>query len=151
MAEPHTTDNLSHVDAPVAISDGHAPVNGGTLPGSSPLPAADFPLGSRTSTDASGSALRLRVEGAGTTTPALTELAAVVTDGGTPADGGSPKGGDLVPAADSAPGECFSEARYHRLHHTAVSFVSSDIRVFNLKEVLATTHPSPTTSAIEHH
>jgi catalase-peroxidase len=37
---------------------------------------------------------------------------AVVTDGGTPADGGSPKGGDLMPAADSAPGECFSVARY---------------------------------------
>ena len=115
MAEPHTTDNLSHVDAPVAISDGHAPVNGGTLPGSSPLPAADFPLGSRTSTNS------------------LTELAAAVTDGGTPAEGGSPKGGDLVPAADSDPDECFSEARYHRLHNTAVSFVSSDIRVFNFE------------------
>ena len=36
-----------------------------------------------------------------------------------------------MPAADSDPDECFSEARYHRLHNTAVSFVSSDIRVFN--------------------
>ena len=35
-----------------------------------------------------------------------------------------------MPAADSAPGECFSVARYRLLHHTAVSFVSSDIRVF---------------------
>ena len=35
-----------------------------------------------------------------------------------------------MPAADSAPGECFAVARYHLLHHTAVSFVSSGIRVF---------------------
>ena len=35
-----------------------------------------------------------------------------------------------MPVADSAPGECFSVARYRLLHHTAVSFVSSDIRVF---------------------
>ena len=102
------------------------------LLGPSPPPTADFPLGSRASTDASGrSALRLlREEGAEATTPALTELAAVATDGGTPADGGSPKGGDLIPAVDSAPGECFSVARYRLLHHTAVSFVSSDIRAF---------------------
>ena len=58
------------------------------------------------STDASGSALRLREEGAEATTPALTELAAVVTDGAPPADGGSPKGAGLMPAADPAPGEC---------------------------------------------
>ena len=32
-----------------------------------------------------------------------------------------------MPAADSAPGECFSVAHYRLLHHTAVSFVSSDI------------------------
>ena len=57
---------------------------------------------------ASGPGRPLREEGAEATTPALTEMAAVVTDGGTPADGGSPKGGDLMPAADSAPGECFS-------------------------------------------
>ena len=131
MAEPHTTDNPSHVVAPVAISDGHAPANGGTPQGPSPPPAAAPPLGGRESTtDASKSALRLREEDAEATTPALTELAAVVTDGGTPADGGFIKGGDPMPTADSAPGECFFEARYHRLHHTAVSFVSSDIRVF---------------------
>ena len=35
-----------------------------------------------------------------------------------------------MPAADSAPGENFSVARYHLLHHTAVSVVSVDIRVF---------------------
>ena len=34
-----------------------------------------------------------------------------------------------MPAADSAPDECFSVARYRLLHHTAVSFVPSDIRV----------------------
>ena len=33
-------------------------------------------------------------------------------------------------AANSTPGECLSVARYRFLHHTAVSFVSSDIRVF---------------------
>ena len=128
MAEPHTTDNLSHVDAPVAISESHAPVNGGALPGSGPLPAADFPLGSRASTDASRSALRLREDGAEATTPALTEPAAVVADGGAPAEGGSPKGADLALAADPAPGECLSEARYRLLRHAAVSF-GSDISV----------------------
>ena len=79
--------------------------------------------------DASGSALRLREEGAEATTPALTEPSAVVADGGAPAEGGSPKGADLALAADPAPGECLSEARYRLLHHTAVSFVSSDISV----------------------
>ena len=113
------------------MSDGHAPANGGTPQGPSPPPAAASPSGGRARTDATRSALRLREEGAEATTLALTELAAVVTDGGTPADGGSPKGGDLMPAADSAPGECFSVARYRLLHHTAVSFVSSDISVFH--------------------
>ena len=131
MAEPHTTDNHSHEDAHMPISDGHLSANGGALQGPSPPPAAGLPLGGRACTDASGSALRLREEGAEATTPALTELAAVVTDGGTPADGGSPKGGDLMPAADSAPGERFSVARYRLLHHTAVSFVSSDVSVFS--------------------
>ena len=72
------------------------------------------------------------------TTPAPSELVAVVTDGAPSADGGSPKGTGLMPAADPAPGECLSEeARYRSLHRTAVSFVSSDISVFF-------THPSPT-------
>ena len=115
---------------PVAISDGHALANGGTLPGSSPPPAADSLPGGRACADASGSALRLREVGAEATNPALTELAAVAADGGAPADGGSPKGADLALAADSAPGECLSVACYRLLHHTAVSFVSSDIRVF---------------------
>ena len=54
-----------------------------------------------------------------------------MADGGAPAGGGSLKRADLMPAADSAPGECFSVARYRLLHdNTAVSFVSSDIRVF---------------------
>ena len=44
--------------------------------------------------------------------------------------GGSLQRADLIPAADSAPGVCFSVARYRLLHHTAVSFVSFDIRVF---------------------
>ena len=52
-----------------------------------------------------------------------------VTDGGAPAGGGSLKRADLMPAADFTPDECFSVARYRLLHHTAVSFVSSDIRV----------------------
>ena len=95
-----------------------------------PPPAPLWALGGRASTDASGSALRLREEGAEATTPALTEPAAVVADGGAPAEGGSPKGSDLALAADPTPGECLSEARYRLLHHTAVSFVSSDIRVF---------------------
>ena len=90
---------------PVAISDGHALANGGTLPGSSPTSDADaLPPGGRACADASGSALRLREEGAEATNPALIELAAVVTDGGAPADGGSPKGADLTPAADSPKG-----------------------------------------------
>ena len=63
--------------------------------------------------------------------PSLTELAAVAADDGAPADGGSPKGTDLALTAESAPvGECLSVTRYRLLHHTAVSFVSSDIRVF---------------------
>ena len=62
--------------------------------------------------------------------PSLTELAAVATDDGDPADGGSPKGAVLALTAASAPGEGLSVARYRFLHHTDVSFVSSDIRVF---------------------
>ena len=140
MAEPHTTDNLSHLDAPVPISDGPASANGGTRQGPSPPPAAGLPLGGRASTcastDASGSALRLRKEGAEATTPALTEPAAVVADGGAPVEGGSPKRADLALAADPAPGVCLSEARYRLLRHAAVSFGSSDISVFF--------HPPPT-------
>ena len=83
----------AHQVEPVAISDGRALANGGALPGPSPPPAADFPLGSRMSTDASGSALRLREEGAAeATTPALTELAAVVTDGAPPRTVVPPRG-----------------------------------------------------------
>ena len=64
--------------------------------------------------------------------PALTELAAVATDDGAPVDDGSPMGAVLaLTAANSTPGECLSVARYRFLHHTAVSFVSSDIRVFD--------------------
>ena len=59
------------------------------------------------------------------TTPAPSELVAVVTDGAPSADGGSPKGTGLMPAADPAPGESLSEdPRYRSLHRTAVSFVS---------------------------
>ena len=61
------------------------------------------------------------------TNPAHAELAAVVADGGAPADGGSLKGADPALAANSAPGECLSVARYRLLHHTAVSFVASEI------------------------
>ena len=124
MAGLHTTDNHSHEDAHVPISDGHASANGGAPQGPSPPPAAGLPLGGRASTDASGRALRLREEDAEATTPALTEPAAVVADGGSPAEGGSPTGTGLALAADPAPGECLSEARYHLLHRTAVSFVS---------------------------
>ena len=102
MAEPHTTNNLEHQVAPVAISDGRPSANSGTRQGPSPPPAAGLPLGGRAcTTDASGSALRLREEDAEATTPALTELAAVVTDGAPPADGGSSKGTGLMPAPDS--------------------------------------------------
>ena len=45
------------------------------------------------------------------------------TDGGAPADGGFLKGTDLMPAADSAPGECSSVARYCLLHHTHRRFL----------------------------
>ena len=62
--------------------------------------------------------------------PALTELAAIATDDGAPVDDDSPKGAVLALTADSDPGECLSVARYRFLHHTAVSFVSYDIRVF---------------------
>ena len=63
--------------------------------------------------------------------PALTELAAVATDDGAAVDDGSPMGAVLaLTAANSTPGECLSVARYRFLHHSAVSFVSSDIRVF---------------------
>ena len=63
--------------------------------------------------------------------PALTELSAVATDDGAPVDGGPPMGAALaLTAANSTPGECLSVARYRFLHHSAVSFVSSDIRVF---------------------
>ena len=41
-----------------------------------------------------------------------------------------PKGAVLALTAASAPGECLSVARYRFLHHIAVSFVSSDVRVF---------------------
>ena len=120
----------------VAISDGHMATplrTAGPLRvlACRPPPAPLWALGGRASTDASGSALRLREEGAEATTPALlTEPAAVVADGGAPAEGDSPKGADLALAADSSLGECLSEARYRLLHHTAVSFVSSDISVF---------------------
>ena len=63
--------------------------------------------------------------------PALTVLVAVATDDGAPVDDGSPMGAVLaLTAANSTPGECLSVARYRFLHHTVVSFVSSDIRVF---------------------
>ena len=115
--------------APVAISDGHASAKGGSLQDLSPPPAAGLPLGGRASTDASGSALRLREEGMEATTLAPSALVAVTTDGPSSAEGGSPKGGDRALVADPAPGECLSEARYRLLHHTAVSFVSSGISV----------------------
>ena len=113
---------------PSLMADDHASANGGTRQGPSPPPAAGLPLGGRASTDASRSALRLREEDAEATTLALTEPAAVVADGGSPAEGGSPTGTGLALAADPAPGDCLSEARYHLFHRTAVSFVSSDIR-----------------------
>ena len=68
--------------------------------------------------------------------PALTELAAVATDDGAPVDDGSPMGAALaLTAANSTPGECLSVARYRFLHHSAVSFVSSDIRVFGFDPI----------------
>ena len=64
------------------------------------------------------------------TTPAPSALVAATTDGASSAEGGSPKGGDLALVAGPAPGECLSAARYRLLHRVAVSFMSSDIRVF---------------------
>ena len=68
-----------------------------------------------------------------------------VTDGGIPAGGGSLQRADLIPAADLAPGECFSVARYRLLRHTAVFFVSSGIIVFFLPHtrVSAVTDDTP--------
>ena len=43
-----------------------------------------------------------------------------------------PKEGRPGARADSAPGESFSVAHCRLLHHTAVSFVSSDISVFHV-------------------
>ena len=77
--------------------------------------------------------------------PALTELSAVATDGGAPVDDDSPKGAVLaLTAANSTPGECLSVARYRFLHHTAVSFVSSDIRFFLTRRESSPLTPGPT-------
>ena len=103
------------------ISDGHLSANSGTRQGPSPPSAAGLPLGGRASASASGSTLLLRDEGAEATTPALAEPAAVVADGGAPAEeGGSPEGADLALAADPAPGEYLSAARYRLLRRAAV-------------------------------
>ena len=126
MAEPSTRIPAHEVE-PVAISDGHALANGGTLPGSGPTPtpaAASLP-GGRAYADASGSAPRLREEGAEATNPALTELAAVVTDGGAPADGGSPKGADLTSAADPPPASA-------SLWHATACFTTSPFLLYHL-------------------
>ena len=53
-----------------------------------------------------------------------------------------PKEGRPGARADSAPGESFSVAHCRLLHHTAVSFVSSDVSVFS---VTHTPPPSLTT------
>ena len=85
------------------VTDGGAPAGGGFLKRADLMPAADC------------------------APDVWTPVAA--DDGAPAADSGSPKGADLALTADSAPGECLSVARYRLLHHTAVSFMSSDIRV----------------------
>ena len=80
--------------------------------------------------------------------PALTELVAVATDDGAPVDDGSPMGAVLaLTAANSTPGECLSVARYRFLHHTAVSFVSSDIRVFERLQAVHGSAPGTDTGS----
>ena len=104
MAEQaYTTDTHPQKRAQMPISDGQPSANGGTHQGPDPPPppAAGPPLGGRASTPSNGRTLRLREEDAGATTPALTELAAVVTNGAPPADGGSPEATALTPATDS--------------------------------------------------
>ena len=68
--------------------------------------------------------------------PALTELVAVATDDGAPVDDGSPMGAVLAPVV-----------RYRFLHHTAVSFVSSDIRVFQRAQAVSVESPATHGSA----
>ena len=52
-----------------------------------------------------------------------------------------PKEGRPGARADSAPGESFSVAHCRLLHHTAVSFVSSDISVFSEAPIHTGTAP----------
>ena len=134
-AEPtHTLRPPPHHSAQIPVSDCHQSAKGGAPQGPVLSPAAGLPLGGRACTDASGSALRPREEGAEATTPALTEPSAVVSDGGAPAEGGSRKGTDLTLAADPAPSDCLSKARYRLLRHAAVSFGSSDVSIFFVAE-----------------
>ena len=77
-----------------------------------------IPLGGRASTDASGSALRLREEDAEATTPSLTEPAAVVADGAPPRKAVPARGPTWRSSTTLPPGECLSKARYRLLHNT---------------------------------
>ena len=86
---------------PPLLEGGGSPATSGLAPAADPHGPAGAGAGGRACTDASGSALRLREEDAEATTPALTEQAAVITDGAPPADGGFPEATALTPAADS--------------------------------------------------
>ena len=61
-----------------------------------------------------------------------------------------PKEGRPGARADSAPGERFSVARCRLLHHTAVSFASSDIRDFRTDATPPAVADDPHTSAHSH-
>ena len=54
-----------------------------------------------------------------------------------------------MPAADSAPGECFSVARNRLLHHTAVSFVSSEISLGAAAPAGASQLPPPANTSVD--
>ena len=114
-------------DLITAVLDGRAPVDGGSHQGSVPTPAADSRQGARAGTDAPAPAPRgdhplpdapapprEGADGAGLRAPAA------------PPDG-PPRNGAPPANTHSAPGKCFSVARCRSLHHTAVSFVPSDI------------------------
>ena len=90
---------------PIAVLDGHAPANGGTLQGPDPTPAADSLQGARAGIDERRRSHRhLQMAEADAEPPAPREPITTVLDGCAPADGGSLQGSDPTPAADSLQG-----------------------------------------------
>ena len=89
MAEADTRNPAS--SELVAVLDGHATANAGTLSGSDLTPAADSLPGARAGADASGRAHHPPMAETEATNPAYPELTAAVVDGDAPAAGGSPE------------------------------------------------------------